>query len=86
MKKLVALILTMILTLSLATPAMAAPAPKYTAEAQTLYELGLFKGTGTNADGTPVFALERTASRMQALIMLIRLLGLEDEALATTAV
>ena len=85
MKKLVALILTMILTLSLATPAMAAPAPKYTAEAQTLYELGLFKGTGTNADGTPVFALERTATRMQALIMLIRLLGQEDEALATTA-
>jgi len=86
MKKLVALILTLVLSLALMTPAMAAPAAKYTAEAQTLYELGLFKGTGTNADGTPIFALERTATRMQALIMLIRLLGLEDEALATTAV
>lgn len=86
MKKLVALFLAMVLSLSLMTPALAAPTPKYTEEAQTLYELGLFKGTGTNADGTPIFALERTATRMQALIMLIRLLGLEDEALATTAV
>ena len=86
MKKLVALFQAMVLSLSLMTPALAAPTPKYTEEAQTLYELGLFKGTGTNAAGTPIFALERTATRMQALIMLIRLLGLEDEALATTAV
>ncbi len=47
--------------------------------ADTLYELGLFKGVGTNEDGTPVFALENGANRIEGLIMLIRLLG-EDEA------
>lgn len=86
MKKLITLALALIMTFSLMTPAMAAPAPKYTEEAQTLYELGLFRGTGTNPDGTPIFALGNTATRMQALIMLIRLLGLEDEALSTTTV
>lgn len=86
MKKLISLALVLIMTAALLVPAAhAAPAPRYTAEAETLYELGLFRGTGTNPDGTPIFALSSTATRMQALIMLIRLLGLEDEALATTA-
>ena len=52
--------------------------------AETLYALGLFKGTGTNADGTPIFDVDKTPTRNQALIMLVRLLGKEDEALAGT--
>ena len=52
--------------------------------ADRLYALGLFKGTGTNPDGTPVYALEKTATRMEGLVMLIRLLGEEADALAYT--
>lgn len=50
--------------------------------AQALYELGLFRGTGTNEQGEPVFDLDRTATRAEALTMLIRLLGKEQAALA----
>ena len=85
-KRFSAMLLSLVMAVSLAVlPAQAAYEPQYTAEAETLYELGLFKGTGINADGTPVFSLENNATRLQALIMLIRLLGQEDEALATTA-
>lgn len=49
--------------------------------AEDLYQLGLFKGTGTNTDGTPIFDLDKVPTRGQAIIMLVRLLGKEDEAL-----
>ena len=42
--------------------------------ADRLYDLGLFKGTGSG------YALEGTATRMQGLIMLTRLLGEKEEA------
>ncbi len=50
--------------------------------ADKLYELGLFKGTGTKTDGSPEFDLYRRGRRVEALVMLIRLLGKEDEALS----
>lgn len=84
-KKLVSMLLCLVMVVSMAAiPAQAAYTPKYTEEAETLYELGLFRGTGINADGTPIFSLQNKATRLQALIILIRLLGLEAEALATT--
>jgi len=52
--------------------------------AAKLHELGLFKGTGTNADGSINYELYRRGERVEALVMLIRLLGKEDEALAGT--
>ena len=52
--------------------------------ADELYKLGLFKGTGTDAEGNPIFSLEQPLTRLQALILTIRLLGLEEEALAYT--
>ena len=52
------------------------------ASADALYELGLFKGTGVNADGTPIYSLEKTPTRAQAVTMLVRLLGKEQEALS----
>lgn len=55
-----------------------------TAAADVLNELGLFNGKGTNADGTPIYALEETASRIEGLVMLIRMLGEEADALAYT--
>jgi len=84
-KKLVSLLLCVIMVASMAViPAQAAYTPQHTAQAETLYELGLFRGTGTNPDGTPIYTLEKTATRMQGLIMLIRLLGEEEAALAYT--
>ena len=82
-RRLLSLLLALLMLASLAPAALAEDTPSAEAAqaAQTLYDLGLFKGTGTNPDGTPIFALEKTPTRNQALIMLIRLLGKEDEAL-----
>ena len=81
MKKLLSLMLTLVLMCNL-IPAAHAASDEATQAAQTLYELGLFRGTGTNPDGTPVFDLDKTPTRNQAVIMLVRLLGKEEEALA----
>lgn len=53
-----------------------------TAAAERLKALGLFQGVGTNPDGSTDFDLDRAPSRTEALVMLIRLLGKEDEALS----
>lgn len=81
MKKLLSLILTLVLMCSL-IPAANAATDEAAQSAQTLYELGLFKGTATHPDGTPIFDLDKTPTRNQAVIMLVRLLGKEEEALA----
>ncbi len=52
--------------------------------ANALYTLGLFQGTGTNPDGTPIFDLDRTPTRHEAITMLVRLLGKDNEAKSTT--
>lgn len=54
--------------------------PKEAADA--LHQLGLFQGTGIDKDGNPDYALERVPSRAEAVTMLVRLLGKEDEAKA----
>ena len=81
MKKAISVFLVLTLMLCLVPSALAAKDEAAEA-AQELYELGLFRGTGTNADGTPIFDLEKTPTRNQAFIMLVRLLGKEEEALA----
>lgn len=55
-----------------------------TAAAERLKALGLFQGVGVNPDGSTNFDLARSPSRTEALVMLIRLLGKEDEALPGT--
>ena len=49
-----------------------------------LDNLGLFLGTSTNEDGTPYFSLGRAPTRAEAVTILVRLMGKEDEALAGT--
>ena len=49
-----------------------------------LYALGLFRGTGNDAAGQPVFELDRPLNRHEAVTMLVRLLGKEGEALTGT--
>ena len=63
------------------TTASAADAEAYNA-ADVLYDLGLFSGTGTKADGSPNFDLDRTPTRHEAVTMLVSLLGKKEEALA----
>ena len=82
-KRVLCMFLTLIMIFSL-VPSAAAASNEATEAAETLYELGLFKGTGTNPDGTPIFDLDKTPTRNQAIIMLVRLLGKEDEAKAGT--
>ena len=80
MKKLISFMLALSFIVCMA-PAASAAGDEAAEAAETLYELGLFRGTGTNPDGTPIFALEQTPTRNQAVIMLVRLLGKEQEAL-----
>lgn len=78
-KRLLSMLLVVAMFLALIPTAFAASADATTA-ANALYQLGLFKGTGTNADGTPNFDLDRTPTRNEAVTMLVRLLGKENEA------
>lgn len=48
-----------------------------------LNELGLFNGVGTKADGTPNYNLDAKPTRDEAITMLVRLIGKEDEAKKT---
>jgi len=50
-----------------------------------LNALGLFAGTGTNADGSINYSLWRTATRPEAIVMLVKLLGCNDEVMAKDA-
>lgn len=51
-----------------------------TEAADKLYAKGLFFGYGTGADGKPMYGLEDSATRGQAVVMLVRLLGQEETA------
>lgn len=81
MKRLLSLLLSFAITVSLISPALAA-SDEATAAANALYELWLFNGTGTDASGKPIFDLDRAPTRHEAVTMLVRLLGKESEAKA----
>ena len=83
MKKLIAILLAVCLVFALTPAAFAADAEEITA-ANVLNALGLFQGVGKDADGKPVYDLDRAPNRMEAVTMLVRLLGKEEEANAGT--
>ena len=78
--KLLCLLLVLTLCAALCLPAAAA-SPAIRA-ANALYTLGLFEGVGQHADGSPIYALDRPLTRQEAVVLLIRLLGLEQAALS----
>lgn len=78
-KKALSLLLALILCTTLAAPAFAASGEAIAA-ADRLHELGLFNGIGDNEDGTPNYDLDRAPSRMEAVALLVRLLGKETTA------
>ncbi|MGI5963900.1 MAG: S-layer homology domain-containing protein [Lawsonibacter sp.] len=82
-KRILSLLLAVILVCSLVPTAFAASS-EATDAANALHNLGLFNGTGTNADGTPIYDLDRAPTRHEAVTMLVRLLGKGEEALAGT--
>lgn len=61
-------------------PVHAVEQGQYLQNAQSLFELGLFKGTDLG------FELGKTATRAEAAVMLVRLLGAETEALNNTEI
>lgn len=61
-RKLISLFLTAVMVCGMAPAAFAANDDAAEA-ANVLYELGLFQGTGTDADGKPIFDLGRTPTR-----------------------
>lgn len=83
-RKLSSLLLALLLAFSLCVPARAAAKNEYEtiflAAADALHAIGLFNGVGVNADGTPDYALDRVPTRSEAVTMLVRLLGKEEDA------
>ena len=82
-KRIISMLLALCLAVSvLAGGASAAYTAKYTPYADALFGLGLFNGYGIRPDGSPDYRLEKTISRAECIVMLLRLLGEEDAALS----
>ena len=78
-------ILTMLLAVCILAGMLAMPVAAKTRTtieqmADSLYEAKLFLGAGTNDRGEPQYQLGQTATRVQAVTMLVRILGKEAEA------
>ena len=83
MRKILSIVLVMTMLFSLAPMSFGADSEEKVA-ADRLNQLGLFAGTGTNPDGTPIYSLEGIPTRSQAITMLVKLLGKEAEAVNGT--
>ena len=82
-RRLTCLALVVLLLTGMALPVQAA-SEKALHSADYLNSLGLFNGVGTGADGKPNYDLDRAPTRQEAVTMLVRLLGKEDEAVNGT--
>ena len=71
--------LTAVAALAAAGVMVSAGAANFTGAADRLHEVGLFQGTGVTASGAPVYELDRTPTRAEAAVMLVRLLGKEAD-------
>jgi len=83
MKRFLSFILVIVMLCCMIPTAFAASSEAIAA-ADTLYALGLFKGTGTDANGKPIYDLDRAPTRHEAVTMLVRILGKEEEAKSGT--
>ncbi len=83
MKKLISLILSAVLVLGCFSFSFGAD--DYFTDAKKaadyLFSLSLFEGTSRNSEGVPNYSLDKTPTREQAITMLVRMLGKEQEAL-----
>lgn len=83
-KKITSMLMALVMVLSMVTSASAANAQQQNT-ADALNYLQLFLGTGNNADGTPIYALDSNLTREQGVMLLLRMLGKLDEAEKCTA-
>lgn len=83
MKKVLLLIAGILFYFSFTSHAFAA-SDEATAAANRLNSLGLFKGVGTDSNGKPIYNLDSYPTRQEAITMLVRLIGKENEALTGT--
>ena len=81
-KKFVSLALALLFCAGALPPCSHAASDEAVSAAETLYEKGLFFGTGTDSSGNPIFELDRTPTRHEAVTMLVRILGAQSEALS----
>lgn len=78
MKRLMSVLLSLALVLALAPASVAANSEQQNA-ATELNAIGLFSGTGVEADGSPRYELERQPTRQEAITMLVKLVGGTEE-------
>lgn len=84
LKKRIISMLLAVMLICVSVPTAFAASEEAVAAANALYSLGLFSGTGTDANGNPEFDLDRAPTRNEAVTMLVRLLGKEGEAKSGT--
>ena len=80
MKKLLSMFLALMLIFSFVPTTAFAASNEATNAADVLNALGLFDGTGTDENSNPIYDLEKAPTRLEAVTMLVRLLGKGDEA------
>lgn len=81
-KRLLQIILILIIIFSVLPVSAFAVDVASNSNADILHELGLFNGVGTDSSGEPIYNLEASPSRQEAITMLIRLLGKESDAIS----
>ena len=79
MKRILSAVLSVVLVLGM-IPAALAASGEHQKAADNLYQLGLVSGTGTDANGNPIYELDRAPTRSEAITVLVKLLGKADEA------
>ena len=80
MKRILCMLLTLVMMAGLLPAAHGAEVEEHMQAAMRLYNLGLVSGTGTDANGNPNFELNRAPTRSEAITVLVKLLGKEEEA------
>jgi len=81
MKKIFAIILSLVIVFTSITPVFADdPNGRKRIAAETLYSLNLFNGMGKDAQGNVDFDLNRAPTRQEAITILVGLLGKTEEA------
>ena len=85
MKKLLSILLICALTFCAGVISHAADSSEAMQAADELYGLGLFSGTGVTKDGQPVYSLDRTLTRQEAITLVLSLMGRTDEARQTVS-
>ena len=85
MKKLLSMLLICVLVLCAGSVCFAANYSEAKEAADKLYGLGLFSGTGTYKNGNPIYSLDRTLTRQEAITMVLSLMGKTEEARQTVS-